>query len=578
MIGVFPQLYPDELLYSAIARFAARMRIRGGSTLVRILFGDSTAHLGVTVPAYLDAFLAGFPHVRDLSVEGLIANHTMLPLYAPFLPPGRVAELRALMRANDARMIRRKIGVFEPPLALERLRLCKECVDQDRNDYGECFWRRSHQIPALPVCTIHEQRLYDSDVPATFVGRRAIAAEDSVQPKRTKSVGRSNSGDGILLELTRSAVYLLGLPCVGTDPARLANAYRDLLFERGLLAYPSALRATALKERMWECFPEGLLEELGAKVADRTTAWPLRMLRPEPPRHPIYHLVFLATLQYPVEELLPGTVEARTKRDTGEQLTISAPRARVKFERTFRRLRRSPNVSIDDASQQLGLSRNQVAAIVRRMNLERTTKTPSYTWITMKSDGGSERRPVSRAKAQETYRERWKETLREHPRATRQELARLEPSARTWLMRHDRDWYESVSPDARRYRPGTPPRHDWSALDGQLAEAAVQAREELLRQEPPVRISKAALLRRIGLPGWRSGYDLLQMPRLNAVLDELCEPLEQYYPRRLRWAASEIESTGLPVTRTRLRHRVPMVTSWWHAPGVETVINEVCRP
>lgn len=577
MIGVFPKLYPDELLYSAVARFAARMRIDAGTTLVRTLFGDQTAHLGVQMPAYLDAFLSGFPLELEVTAEDLIARHTMLPFYASLLPPERVAEVKGLMRGNDARMIRRKIGAYEPPLSLAYLRYCPQCVDEDRATFGECYWRRTHQIPALAVCTTHEARLADSDVPAAFAGRRTVTAEAGIKQLGVKSLKRSSRADRIVLGLARSAVYLLGLPCIGTPSERLADAYRDLLFERDLLTFPDVLRATALKERMWECFPKALLEKLGTAVPNRTTAWPLRLLRPGAPSHPVYHLVFLAALDYPVEKLLPGSTEKQAGPGEQEVLVVESPPARANFERKFRDLREDPNVTAEDAATQLGLPRHKIVALVRRLNLNRSRKDPSYTWITVASGEDTERSRATRAEARKIFRARWQELRRVNREATRKDLAAMDPAAYSWLTRHDHDWYEKMSPAPRNYKPGTPPRHDWTMLDEELIAAAQKAREELLELDPPMRVTKAELLRRIGLQGWRAGYDLLQLPRLNAALDGLIEATDEYYPRRLRWAAHELRNDGFPVTRTRLRHLVPMETSWWHAPGVEDTINEVCE-
>jgi hypothetical protein len=44
------------------------------------------------------------------------------------------------------------------------LRYCPDCVREDIDIYGETYWHRIHQLPAMLYCTKHHVRLYDSDI------------------------------------------------------------------------------------------------------------------------------------------------------------------------------------------------------------------------------------------------------------------------------------------------------------------------------------------------------------------------------------------------------------------------------
>jgi len=59
------------------------------------------------------------------------------------------------------------------------LRYCPECVRDDVKTYGETYWHRVHQLPAMMYCTKHRARLYESDVKVigTFMGFHPASAE-----------------------------------------------------------------------------------------------------------------------------------------------------------------------------------------------------------------------------------------------------------------------------------------------------------------------------------------------------------------------------------------------------------------
>lgn len=93
----FPRLYPDELLYSGIARCRVHLGIGNHKTLLHMLFGDSKVAAITDLPTHLTALANN----TGLDAEGMILNHTLFPLYAPFIPPERRTDLFQAMLAPD---------------------------------------------------------------------------------------------------------------------------------------------------------------------------------------------------------------------------------------------------------------------------------------------------------------------------------------------------------------------------------------------------------------------------------------------------------------------------------------------
>lgn len=93
----FPRLYPDELLYSGIARCRVHLGIGNHKTLLHMLFGDSKVAAITDLPTHLTALANN----TGLDAEGMILNHTLFPLYAPFIPPYRSFSGHACSRPAD---------------------------------------------------------------------------------------------------------------------------------------------------------------------------------------------------------------------------------------------------------------------------------------------------------------------------------------------------------------------------------------------------------------------------------------------------------------------------------------------
>ncbi len=182
----FPRLYPDELLYSAIARCRVHLGIGSHKGLLAMLFGDTRVAAVTDLPSHLQS-LAGN---TGLDPETLVANHTLFPLYAPFIPKQRRFKLHQSMLAPDQPSA---IGLAGASTALvkwpEWLRYCPLCFEEMVANFGEPYWRRCWQVQGVDACLEHGCLLLDSPIPfrrthrhefhaATLLpGGRAIPAE-----------------------------------------------------------------------------------------------------------------------------------------------------------------------------------------------------------------------------------------------------------------------------------------------------------------------------------------------------------------------------------------------------------------
>ncbi|MBD2451001.1 TniQ family protein [Nostoc sp. FACHB-152] len=88
MLSFFPTLYPDELLYSTLARYHIRSGNKSFKQTDLELFGYSSQQIcKITLTNNLNYLVKNFPLRSQQKVENLLQNHTLYPFYATFLMP-----------------------------------------------------------------------------------------------------------------------------------------------------------------------------------------------------------------------------------------------------------------------------------------------------------------------------------------------------------------------------------------------------------------------------------------------------------------------------------------------------------
>lgn len=225
----FPRLYPDELLYSGIARCRVHLGIGNHKTLLHMLFGDSKVAAITDLPTHLSALANN----TGLDTTSVIMNHTLFPLYAPFIPQKRRTELFQAMLASD----RPTIGLAGSSTALikwpEWLRYCPVCFEDMAARFGEPYWRRSWQIQGIHACPEHGCQLLDSPIPFRRAQRHEFhPASPLFMPRDLCASPASEEA----IRLAKSVMQLLVLEeAQSPGYGRWTNLYRYLATECGAM-------------------------------------------------------------------------------------------------------------------------------------------------------------------------------------------------------------------------------------------------------------------------------------------------------------------------------------------------------
>jgi len=175
MILQFPTPYPDELLYSVIARYHIRAGNLFWKHTLDDLFGKRTTCATVFLPSGIRSLVQRLPQNTTLTEQELIEKHTMYPFYTVFLPTEKAQSIYEAMLSDDGKKIYMQSGMMASAIPQNQyLKYCPSCFQEDLTKYGELYWHRLHQLPGNLICTKHELWLEDSTVPITHSNKHAF--------------------------------------------------------------------------------------------------------------------------------------------------------------------------------------------------------------------------------------------------------------------------------------------------------------------------------------------------------------------------------------------------------------------
>lgn len=163
MIGFMPDFYPDELVYSLLARYYQRSGYLAYIHAAKDLYSVPTIRPDMYFinPMREEAWEL---ITRRTSSEDVIINHTMVPAFARLLPAdARQTALQQMCRMEGKPYMLLKV-THRRQDRTRYLRYCPVCAERDREIYGEAYWHRSAQIQGIDVCPEHGCYLCDSEL------------------------------------------------------------------------------------------------------------------------------------------------------------------------------------------------------------------------------------------------------------------------------------------------------------------------------------------------------------------------------------------------------------------------------
>lgn len=588
MIGFFPTPYPDELLYSACARYGRRADYPNKKRTIKELFGSKTFSASVDLPTRLEDFLSSFPP-HNFTTDGFINRNTLLPFHEPFVSIERARQLRSEMKFAKENHMRMRLALNIPQVRFpEYLRFCPLCVAADRKDFGETYWHRIHQPAGISVCVEHGCFLQNSLISLERESSCIFhCADDSLNVEPPCFLSKNDPEHELFLYLAKNAEWLLTQENLCLEEGALRDRYHNLLLERGYAYYNGRIRSTALLEAFNEHFSLQTLETLGCNVVSAQTGWLSKMIKKSKSnvvQHPIRHLLLMNFLGLTAEEFFTSFTEYKpfgdppypclnkgsdhygeliikncevfdntVRKKRGKPLGIFAchcgfiyqrigPDSSDKNQFTYSSIREYGKTwedKLKDLWNDLNLSVSQIADFfqVNPMLIARhgiRLALPMNEPNTRIVQGYKRHRNPNKTFSDFLFQHRqtWLGIIDKYPTSKRQELMNLEGGVYLWLRRNDPHWLEEHLPEIE-----TKPRNvellNWEKIDNEISKKVEMVCKEILRAKRPViRVSITEIIKRVGNKCWLEKREQ-KLPETTEIINRYLESLEDFMLRKI---------------------------------------------
>ncbi len=261
MLGSFPSPYPEELMYSVVARYHVRSGNKSFRQTHEELF--ETVELQsdkIVLPNNLNFLVSQLPEGSRLTEEGLIKRNTLYPFFRNFLTPIEIYSFKELLRSKSSISISQTAKISDKERN-EVLKFCPKCCAEDTRKYGEAYWHRQHQIPGMLVCLKHKISLLDSEI---LLENKQIHyyAASQIDLSETEKHLYNEEFRQLALSINQELDWLSRNYIEFRGMTWLRNQYKSLLIHKGFITKYSRTRFKYHEEQFTEAFVEFYSKEL----------------------------------------------------------------------------------------------------------------------------------------------------------------------------------------------------------------------------------------------------------------------------------------------------------------------------
>ncbi|MWC27176.1 TnsD family Tn7-like transposition protein [Paenibacillus sp. MMS18-CY102] len=599
----FPAPYDDELFYSVAARYHEWSTHAADKHTVKDLLGRQTLSAVFDLPGNLQEVCRNIGS-EHLEVNRLIDDHSMFPVYRPFLAPERIIQLEQAMASGSGGALHTRSGVMASSVPMIRtLRFCSSCITADTESHGEPYWHRSHQLHGVDCCHIHRIPLREAgiirDNKHVFSDISQDVAECVGNPLKLWQYSEviASEVNWLLTNTPRS--------CSSTE---LSGQYHSLLRNRGYADYNGRIKKSELKADFQTYYGVEYLQYLGCSL-EGESHWLARLLRKgRTSVHPIKHILLAHFLDSNLADFFSRSKElppfgegpwmclnsaashyrqrvVTTCIITRDYETRGIPVGTFSCDCGFVYSRRGPDTDKDDCYK-IGRIKNFGRTWEERLVDLINTERKSYRAAAhiLKVDPTTAKRQYLRIQAgmttnvkigyqptpddREERRGRWQSYVDSHPEMNRKEVRKALPAEFAWLYRNDKEWLDVHSPASLPRKKWDDTRVDWKARDRELANHAMSViGTEISGVHKPIRLTLSYIGKQMQQLALLQQH-LDKLPDTAKVIGEYSESIDDFQVRRVKYVVNQMYEERETVLRWKIIRAAGL------KPGFSAVVNE----
>ncbi len=279
MLPFFPKPYPDELLYSIIARYHVWSGNNEMADTMEQLFNNRRERATVLIPQHLSRISEKTSRF-GLDFNRLLYQHTVFPYLTCFMEKAPFEE--ALSSVYSSVQEGKSFSIYKHNLYPRYLRYCPVCIREDRGEFGEVYWHRMHQSYGISVCVKHACYLYESNI--EILDNRYLALELIINVNAEQSQGYI-SNDKNELQIACDIDYIYSnyeyiRDLIWNKYNMIRETTIALLFKRELATKKGHVRIDKLQKEFYEKYCNlQSMQLLDGFDNDKKSSWVIKLCR-----------------------------------------------------------------------------------------------------------------------------------------------------------------------------------------------------------------------------------------------------------------------------------------------------------
>ncbi|TCU79322.1 TniQ protein [Tissierella praeacuta] len=532
-MNFFPVPYPDEILYSTLARYC----IRSGNTKdihnFEDLFGIRSCVAVMELPTQLDALIDNMPVGTKYTGEFFIYKHSLFPLLAAFIPQDRAEKIIETMRNGEGAVSYIRIGLISNTITLNKyFRFCPECFSEDIETFGEPYWHRSHQVTGVFVCSKHKIPLYNSTELIRAGNRQRFISATHENCIVEKEINYSDNLMEKMLWMAEDVEVLLNNQFEFKESDWFRSQFRVKLVENGYARMNNYIHQKKLKQDFMDFYRYEYLQLVQSSIPNSSGGWLSDMVRKnDRTTYAIRYLLLARFLGISIVDLF----NKKLGFNDGEKDNIDA--YQELWDQRLIELTQT-GLSIREISGILKSSTKTIRKAIDRLEIEEFWKFNGGGKYLHNKFTDTEEFKIKRKE----LKGKWLELHSKYPNKSSNQIRKDNDGVYAWLKKYDSEWME----EHYRRIDNKVSYVDWSKRDAELFPQVKEVVREM-KEGKPERITWTTIGSKLGISGWLSKRKD-KLPLTKEYVELELESLEEYHIRKIKWGIEELERQGKEIT------------------------------
>lgn len=577
MLSYFPNLYPDEMLYSWFARYHDHSGNVSSKQTIKELFGKMSSVAVTDFPNNLEVFYNNISHFNPPNINDLVTNHTMYNYYTAF--QSDVMKSRAInyiIKGGKPGAIHMFLGIAASTIKnWQYLRFCSSCVQQDREQYGEAYWHMSHQLPKVFYCHLHQELLHDSTIEFRNPHKHEFISAEKAELSSPRLITVfSPKLEQQLKMLSDESISLIHYT-ENTQIQDFTQIYKYLMQVNGYANHFGKVHQQYFTQQFKKYYGEEFLTLVDCDFDEHSdTSWLRNIVRKHRKAfHPVQHLLLLQFLnvsfkdlenfigkkyepfgQAPYYCLNPAAEHYKQRVISNVTITTCTdtrkPVGTFSCDCGFVYSRRGPDVDKSDVFKVGRIKSFGHEWQAKLMELATSGLNPYRIARILECDYATVKKYMSNSKDKSLNKNEssmdlriqkeveWLKLIETYPDFTVTQLREINSALYAWHYRNNCDWLKENSPRMKE-KVSADNRVNWEKRDLEIFQLVKKAIKNLYAIEKPVYVNKSRVAKEIGqLSLLEKQID--KLPKTKAYLARHLETREQFQIRRIKWACRKL--------------------------------------